>query len=134
MRLQAAVSLLHLSTVPTFASVISNNLVSLAITIQVWTRIVRLCSHSSNLQDPCYQVRDEFLRKFISLATHQQLPPHFNVIPFLTVHDPEADIKDMVRRRSSSLKQIFIFFRQEHSSLWHIVHRHRVRVPTPYFG
>jgi hypothetical protein len=33
----------------------------------------------------------------MSLATHQQLPPHFNVIPFLTVHDPEADIKNMVR-------------------------------------
>ncbi|KAI9511424.1 armadillo-type protein [Russula earlei] len=81
MRLQAAVSLLHLSTVPKFATVISNNLVSLAIMIQ----------------DPCYQVRDEFLRKFISLATHQQLPPHFNVVPFLTVHDPETDIKDMAK-------------------------------------
>ncbi|KAF8491907.1 armadillo-type protein [Russula emetica] len=81
MRLQAAVSLLHLSTVPKFATVVSNNLVSVAIMIQ----------------DPCYQVRDEFLRKFISLATHQQLPPHFNVIPFLTVHDPEVDIKHMAK-------------------------------------
>ncbi|KAN0111727.1 Armadillo-type fold [Russula decolorans] len=81
MRLQAAVSLLHLSTVPKFATVVSNNLVSLVIMIQ----------------DPCYQVRDEFLRKFISLATHQQLPPHFNVIPFLTVHDPEVDIKHMAK-------------------------------------
>ncbi|KAI0251942.1 armadillo-type protein [Lactifluus subvellereus] len=81
MRLQAAVSLLHLSTVPKFATFVSNNLVSLAIMIQ----------------DPCYQVRDEFLRKFISLATHQQLPPHFNVIPFLTVHDPEADVKSMAK-------------------------------------
>ncbi|KAH9985602.1 armadillo-type protein [Russula vinacea] len=79
MRLQAAVSLLHLSTVPKFATVVSNNLVSLAIMIQ----------------DPCYQVRGEFLRKFISLATHQRLPPHFNVIPFLTVHDPEVDIKNV---------------------------------------
>jgi len=81
MRLQAAVSLLHLSTVPKFATIVSNNLVSLAIMIQ----------------DPCYQVRDEFLRKFISLATHQQSPPHFNVIPFLTIHDPEADIKNMAK-------------------------------------
>ncbi|KAI0280430.1 armadillo-type protein [Russula aff. rugulosa BPL654] len=81
MRLQAAVSLLHLSTIPKFATVVSNNLALLAIMIQ----------------DPCYQVRDEFLRKFISLATHQQLPPHFNVIPFLTVHDPEVDIKHMAK-------------------------------------
>ncbi len=57
------------------------------------------------MQDPCYQVRDEFLRKYISLATHQQLPPHFNVIPFLTVHDPEADIKNMVREHPLLLKQ-----------------------------
>jgi hypothetical protein len=40
------------------------------------------------------------------------LPPHFNVIPFLTVHDPEVDIKNMVRRHSLSLKQEFIFSRQ----------------------
>ncbi|KAH9990948.1 armadillo-type protein [Russula compacta] len=81
MRLQAAISLLHLSTVSKFATVISNNLASLAIMIQ----------------DSCYQVRDEFLRKFISLAAHQELPPHFNVIPFLTVHDPEADVKNMAK-------------------------------------
>ncbi|KAI0305166.1 hypothetical protein B0F90DRAFT_1808987 [Multifurca ochricompacta] len=81
MRLQAAVSLLHLSTVPKFATTVTNSFVSLAIMIQ----------------DPCYQVRDEFLRKFISLATHQQLPPHFNVVPFLTVHDPEVDIKNMAK-------------------------------------
>jgi sister-chromatid-cohesion protein PDS5 len=110
MRLQAAVSLLHLATVPKFATIISNNLVSLAITIQVCSRIAWPCSHSSYLQDPCFQVRDEFLRKFI--ATHQQLPPHFNVIPFLTVHDPEADIKNMVRRRSLFLKQVFTFSRR----------------------
>ncbi|KAF8271886.1 armadillo-type protein [Lactarius quietus] len=81
MRLQAAVSLLHLSTVPKFATIVTNNFVSLAIMIQ----------------DPCYQVRDEFLRKYISLATHQQLPSQFNVIPFLTVHDPEADIRNMAK-------------------------------------
>jgi sister-chromatid-cohesion protein PDS5 len=81
MRLQAAVSLLHLSTVAQFATIITNNFVSLAIMIQ----------------DPCYQVRDEFLRKYISFATHQQLPPHFNVIPFLTVHDPEADIRNRAK-------------------------------------
>jgi len=81
MRLQAAVSLLHLSTVPKYAAMVTNNFVSLAIMIQ----------------DPCYQVRDEFLRKYISLATHQRLPPHFNVIPFLTIHDPEADIRNIAK-------------------------------------
>jgi sister-chromatid-cohesion protein PDS5 len=105
MRLQAAVSLLHLSTVPKFATIISNNLVALAITIQVSSHTALVYPYSSYAQDPCFQVRDEFLRKFITLATHQQLPPHFNVIPFLTIHDPEADIKNMVRRRSLSLRR-----------------------------
>ncbi|KAI0264684.1 armadillo-type protein [Gloeopeniophorella convolvens] len=77
MRLQAAVSLLHLSTVSQYASAISQNFALLAITAQ----------------DPCYQVRMIFLQKYITLATRQLLPPHFNVIPFLTVHDPEPDVK-----------------------------------------
>jgi hypothetical protein len=99
MRLQAAVSLLHLSTVPKFAAIVTNNFVSLAIMIQVCFRVVQFCPRSSYAKDPCYQVRDEFLRKYISLATHQRLPPHFNVIPFLTIHDPEADIRNIVRGR-----------------------------------
>jgi len=36
MRLQAAISLLHLSVVDKFANVINTNFVSLAITVQVW--------------------------------------------------------------------------------------------------
>lgn len=64
------------------------------------------------MQDPCYQVRDEFLRKYISFATHQQLPAHFNVIPFLTVHDPEADIRNMVRAHPLPFTQSLINYLQ----------------------
>ncbi|KIJ63153.1 hypothetical protein HYDPIDRAFT_113739 [Hydnomerulius pinastri MD-312] len=77
MRLQAAVSLLHLSTVEAFANVIHTNFVWLAITVQ----------------DPCYNVRIIFLTKLVSLLTARKLPPRFNTIPFLTVHDPEADVR-----------------------------------------
>jgi sister-chromatid-cohesion protein PDS5 len=48
-------------------------------------------------QHPIYQVRISFLAKLISLLTPRKLPPRFNVIPFLTVHDPEADVKNTVR-------------------------------------
>ncbi|KAF8434558.1 cohesin-associated protein Pds5 [Boletus edulis BED1] len=78
MRLQAAVSLLHLSTVEAFATVISSNFIWLAITVQ----------------DPCYHIRIIFLTKLVSLLTARKLPPRFNTIPFLTIHDPEADVRD----------------------------------------
>jgi len=78
MRLQAAVSLLHLSTVEAFANEIYSNFIWLAITVQ----------------DPCYHVRITFLTKLVSLLTARKLPPRFNTIPFLTIHDPEADIRD----------------------------------------
>ncbi|KAH9039613.1 armadillo-type protein [Lactarius pseudohatsudake] len=108
MRLQAAVSLLHLSTVPKFAAIVTNNFISLAITIQ----------------DPCYQVRAEFLRKYISLATHQQLPPHFNVIPFLTVHDPEADIKNMCAEHCSTPGAKMNYFEMIFVQFLHLLAHH----------
>ncbi|KAG6332171.1 hypothetical protein ID866_6918 [Astraeus odoratus] len=77
MRLQAAISLLHLSTIETYAAMINVNFVWLAITVQ----------------DPCYHVRMNFLTKLISLLSLRKLPPRFNAILFLTVHDPEADIR-----------------------------------------
>ncbi|KAG1858786.1 armadillo-type protein [Suillus subalutaceus] len=77
MRLQAAISLLHLSVVDKFATAINTNFISLAITVQ----------------DPCYNVRMEFLMKLFPLLTARKLPPRYNLIPFLTVHDPEADVK-----------------------------------------
>ncbi|KAG1784584.1 armadillo-type protein [Suillus plorans] len=78
MRLQAAISLLHLSVVDKFATAINTNFISLAITVQ----------------DPCYNVRMEFLMKLFPLLTARKLPPRYNLIPFLTVHDPEADVKN----------------------------------------
>jgi hypothetical protein len=51
----------------------------------------------ANFQDSCYHVRMNFLSKLVSLLTPRRLPPRFNVIPFLTVHDPEADVKSTVR-------------------------------------
>jgi sister chromatid cohesion PDS5-like protein len=47
-------------------------------------------------QDSCYEVRNLFLTKLLTLLQPRKLPPYFNVIPFLTVIDPEADIKNMV--------------------------------------
>ncbi|KAI6158061.1 armadillo-type protein [Pisolithus tinctorius] len=78
MRLQAAVSLLHLSAVEAYATVINPHFVWLAITVQ----------------DPCYHVRMIFLTKLISLLSPRKLPPRFNTIPFLTVLDPEDDVRN----------------------------------------
>ncbi|KAF8999085.1 armadillo-type protein [Cyathus striatus] len=79
MRLQAAVSLLHLSTIEVYANALSPRLLRLAVVIQ----------------DSCYNVRIEFLTKLILLLQPRKLPTRYNVIPFLTVHDPEADVKNM---------------------------------------
>ena len=76
MRLQAAVSVLRLATVKKFADIIAGNFILLAITIQ----------------DPCYQVRMTFVNKLIGLLTSRRLPTAYNVIPFLSIHDPEADV------------------------------------------
>ncbi|TRM60411.1 armadillo-type protein [Schizophyllum amplum] len=64
MRLQAAISLLHLSTV----------------TVP---------------QDSCYDVRHAFLSRLFKFSGARKIPARFNIIPFLTVHDPEEDIKTM---------------------------------------
>ncbi|KAG6833054.1 hypothetical protein H0H87_012065 [Tephrocybe sp. NHM501043] len=79
MRLQAAVSLLHLSTVELYAQTISPKFLRIAVTVQ----------------DSCYNVRIIFLSKLISLLQPRKLPPRYNIIPFLTVHDPESDVKAM---------------------------------------
>ncbi|KAJ6631101.1 armadillo-type protein [Mycena sp. CBHHK59/15] len=77
MRLQAAVSLLQLSTVPTYATAIAPKFLKLAIVVQ----------------DTCFDVRQIFLKKLITLSHPPRVPPRYNVIPFLTVHDPEVDVK-----------------------------------------
>ena len=37
-----------------------------------------------------------FLTKLISLLQLRKLPPRHNIIPFLTVLDPESDVKSVV--------------------------------------
>lgn len=111
MRLQAAVSLLQFASVEKFASHMSKQFVTLAITMQVcdtavWTLGFPLLM--APIQDSSYQVRMAFLRKFVALGQSQKLPAHFNIIPFLTVHDPEADIKAMVSRLLLTLLPDFI--------------------------
>jgi sister-chromatid-cohesion protein PDS5 len=57
---------------------------------------VYFCVKTLTLQDSCYNVRVTYLTKLISLLQSHKLPPRYNVIPFLTVHDPESDVKSMV--------------------------------------
>jgi len=81
LRLQAAVSLLHLASIGNYAPEIATNFVLLAVTVQ----------------DPCYQVRMTFMDKLVALLTARKIPPQYNVIPFLSVHDPEADVKNKAK-------------------------------------
>ncbi|OCH91293.1 hypothetical protein OBBRIDRAFT_792457 [Obba rivulosa] len=81
MRLQAATSLLHLSTVNVYFADIMPHFVPLAIIIQ----------------DPIYCVRIKFVTKLVALLSVRKLPPQFNMIPFLSVHDPEADVKNKTK-------------------------------------
>ena len=60
---------------------------------QITKRMVRL---AIVVQDTCYDVRHAFLSRMCVFGGLRKLPPRFNVIPFLTVHDPELDIKNMV--------------------------------------
>ncbi|TFK41636.1 armadillo-type protein [Crucibulum laeve] len=82
MRLQAAISLFHLSTVEKYAVAITPKFLKLAVIVQACT-------------DTCYNVRITALTKLITLLQPRKLIPRYNVIPFLTVHDPEMDVKNM---------------------------------------
>ncbi|KAI0336697.1 hypothetical protein GY45DRAFT_1315302 [Cubamyces sp. BRFM 1775] len=77
LRLQAATSLLHLTTVQKYVQEVATHFVAIALTIQ----------------DPVYQVRMSFLDKLVSLLSRGKLPVQYNIIPFLSVHDPEEDVK-----------------------------------------
>lgn len=79
MRLQAAISLLHLSTVESYSTAILPKFLRLAVVIQ----------------DSCYNVRINFLTKLLTLLQPRKISPRHNVIPFLTVHDPENEVKNM---------------------------------------
>lgn len=80
MRLQAALSLLQLSTVDHYAGALSSRFLRLALIVQ----------------DSCFNVRFIFLTKLISMLFARKLEGKFNLIPFLTVHDPEEDVKNIV--------------------------------------
>ncbi|KAF7349279.1 Sister chromatid cohesion protein pds5 [Mycena sanguinolenta] len=92
MRLQAAVSLLHLSSVPTYAKAIAPRFLKLALVVQ----------------DTCFDVRMTFLKKLVTLLHPQKVPIQYNVIPFLTVHDPEADVKQLATSYVLSIMRNFV--------------------------
>ncbi|KAJ4463966.1 armadillo-type protein [Lentinula edodes] len=86
-RLQAAISLLYLSTVPAYADALAPKFVRLALTIQ----------------DTCFNVRMSFLQKLVPLLWHRKLPAKYHLILFLTAHDPEEDIKQKAAAAASGL-------------------------------
>ncbi|KAG6836734.1 hypothetical protein H0H93_004140 [Arthromyces matolae] len=114
MRLQAAVSLLHLSTVESYAQAIFQRFNRLAVTVQ----------------DSCFNVRISFLSKLVSLLQPRKLPPRFNAIVFLTVHDPEEDVKILSSSYvSGALKNMRADVKTEHLEmifirLMHILAHH----------
>ncbi|CAE6457598.1 unnamed protein product [Rhizoctonia solani] len=81
LRLQAAVSLLKMSSVETYGNVVLKNLIMLAIT----------------LQDTSFRVRSELLNKFTLLCINRKLGPNFYVLTFITAHDPEREIRERAR-------------------------------------
>ncbi|KDQ60158.1 hypothetical protein JAAARDRAFT_711869 [Jaapia argillacea MUCL 33604] len=81
MRLYAANSLLHLSSVTVYQPAILPDFVTLVLTIQ----------------DPCFDVRFNFLKKLSSLLMARKLPPRFNVTPFLTVFDPDVAVISLAK-------------------------------------
>ncbi|CAE6488948.1 unnamed protein product [Rhizoctonia solani] len=81
LRLQAAVSLLKMSSSETYANVVLKNLIMLAIT----------------LQDTSFWVRSELLNKFTLLCINRKLGPNFYVLTFITAHDPEREIRERAR-------------------------------------
>ncbi len=62
----------------------------------------------NGLQDPCFNVRLAFLSKTILLLQPRKPPARYNVIPFLTVIDPESETKIMVCTLFFTLKREFL--------------------------
>nr|GAT42782.1 predicted protein [Mycena chlorophos] len=85
MRLYAALSLLHLAQEKKYADLIAPRFLKLALVVQ----------------DSCFDVRLGFLKKMITIAAaatnKRPFPALYNVIPFLTVHDPETEVQDMAK-------------------------------------
>ncbi|KAG7091856.1 hypothetical protein E1B28_008258 [Marasmius oreades] len=76
-RLQAAISLLHLSTVEVYLGALAPKFLRLALVVQ----------------DPCFEVRQTFVTKVIGMLVSHKLHEKFNTLPFLTAHDPEDEIR-----------------------------------------
>ncbi|KAF8907524.1 armadillo-type protein [Mucidula mucida] len=66
--------------------------------------------------DTCYEVRFNFLTKAFAILHQQQVPDVYNIIPFLTVHDPEEDLRaaasmyivGAINRRAAETRTKFI--------------------------
>jgi sister chromatid cohesion protein PDS5 len=96
LRLQAATSLLHLASVKQFAVSIAPSFVLLALEMQVRFPCLSKCMLLSLCKDPCYQVRLTFVMKLVTLLTARKLPSTYNILLFMVIHDPEADIINRV--------------------------------------
>lgn len=96
MRLQAATVLAQLAALPVYCDAIMPNFTLLAVTMQVSHHPSALRTCSNVMQDPCFQVRMGFLIKIITYLTWSHTNPRFNVVLFLTAHDPERDVRDKV--------------------------------------
>ncbi|CAE6540975.1 unnamed protein product [Rhizoctonia solani] len=99
LRLQAAVSLLKMSSSETYANVVLKNLIMLAIT----------------LQDTSFRVRSELLNKFTLLCINRKLGPNFYVLVFITAHDPEREIRERARNWVvASMRRLPLELRVQH--------------------
>jgi hypothetical protein len=83
MRLQAAISLLRLARVQEYREVITQNANFLSLALVA--------------QDPLFQIRVQFVGTLLKLLVARQLPPRFNTIIFITAHDPDLEVPNMVR-------------------------------------
>jgi len=102
MRLQAAVSLLHISAIEVYAETLIPRFLRLAVVVQ----------------DSCYNVRISFLSKLISLLQSRKLPARYNVILFLTIHDPEEDVKTKASSYvQAAIKKLPAAFKMQHLEL-----------------
>ncbi|KZS86994.1 hypothetical protein SISNIDRAFT_420245 [Sistotremastrum niveocremeum HHB9708] len=81
LRLQAAQCLLHLCSIENYQAAIIPHFTTLAITVQ----------------DTCANVRIAFFGKLISYLQARRLDAKFNVIPFLTPHDPEKELREKAK-------------------------------------
>ena len=80
-----------------YAEEISPKFNLLAFTTQVsWKHICSQLRNSIDIQDSYFDVRTRFLSKLIVLLHARKLPPKYNLILFLTVHDPVEDVKQKV--------------------------------------